>query len=288
MGRPADPARPRPPSPNRPQAGFNAGDGQRYFSIPGSRTAGMAEVETTTNVGVPGRWAFRIDDAQVRVGGCGHTSKRMERALGWRAGRGGAWGVAGKDTRGAPGAALRTRDSGHLGSPRPGSPEPQSPPRDFLPLPWGRGGLLETSVGGVNGRRGGKVHPGRPERPCVDACVLGNPGSSSFPTHFPALLLGGTWCWAGWAGPLTERRADGSRVHPRVEHVASGNSGTDHRSVCSRHTHPPNRVTLSCRPSCKPTYKRQGRGGAGLRRLVQPLQHPWRAADHCPRQAWGR
>ncbi|KAG8508280.1 Sushi, nidogen and EGF-like domain-containing protein 1 [Galemys pyrenaicus] len=46
------------------QAGFNAGDGLRYFSIPGSRTADMAEVETTTNVGVPGRWAFRIDDAQ--------------------------------------------------------------------------------------------------------------------------------------------------------------------------------------------------------------------------------
>ncbi|XP_045875590.1 sushi, nidogen and EGF-like domain-containing protein 1 isoform X8 [Meles meles] len=55
-------------------AGFNAGDGQRYFSIPGSRTADMAEVETTTNVGVPGRWAFRIDDAQVRVGGCSHTT----------------------------------------------------------------------------------------------------------------------------------------------------------------------------------------------------------------------
>ncbi|XP_073928339.1 sushi, nidogen and EGF-like domain-containing protein 1 isoform X7 [Castor canadensis] len=56
------------------QAGFNAGDGQRYFNIPGSRTADMAEVETTTNVGVPGRWAFRIDDAQVRVGGCSHTT----------------------------------------------------------------------------------------------------------------------------------------------------------------------------------------------------------------------
>lgn len=68
------------PAPRPPQAGFNAGDGQRYFSIPGSRTADMAEVETTTNVGVPGRWAFRIDDAQVRVGGCSHTSKRMEPA----------------------------------------------------------------------------------------------------------------------------------------------------------------------------------------------------------------
>ncbi|XP_049629341.1 sushi, nidogen and EGF-like domain-containing protein 1 [Suncus etruscus] len=52
------------------QAGFNAGDGQRYFSIPGSRTANMADVEATTNVGVPGRWAFRIDGAQVHVGGC--------------------------------------------------------------------------------------------------------------------------------------------------------------------------------------------------------------------------
>lgn len=102
----------------RPQAGFNAGDGRRYFSIPGSRTADMAEVETTTNVGVPGRWAFRIDDAQVRVGGCGHTSKKMERALGWRAGRGLGGEGAGRERRGAPSAALGRRDSGHLGSPR--------------------------------------------------------------------------------------------------------------------------------------------------------------------------
>lgn len=67
-----------PPLSTPTQAGFNAGDGQRYFSIPGSRTADMAEVETSTNVGVPGRWAFRIDDAQVRVGGCAHASKSTE------------------------------------------------------------------------------------------------------------------------------------------------------------------------------------------------------------------
>lgn len=86
-----------------PQAGFNAGDGRRYFSIPGSRTADMAEVETTTNVGVPGRWAFRIDDAQVRVGGCGHTSKRLEPAAqgcgGW--GGSGSWGVGDRRELGA-------------------------------------------------------------------------------------------------------------------------------------------------------------------------------------------
>ncbi|KAK1796779.1 hypothetical protein P4O66_009793, partial [Electrophorus voltai] len=52
------------------QAGFNAGDGRRYFNIPGSRTADVVEVETTTNVGYPGRWVFRIDDAQVQVGSC--------------------------------------------------------------------------------------------------------------------------------------------------------------------------------------------------------------------------
>ncbi|KAG2462125.1 SNED1 protein, partial [Polypterus senegalus] len=52
------------------QAGFNAGDGTRYFNIPGSRTEDIVDVEETTNVGVPGRWVFRIDDAHVQMGGC--------------------------------------------------------------------------------------------------------------------------------------------------------------------------------------------------------------------------
>ncbi|XP_078521748.1 sushi, nidogen and EGF-like domain-containing protein 1 isoform X3 [Lissotriton helveticus] len=52
------------------QAGFNAGDGKRYFNIPGSRTDDIVAVENTTNVGIPGRWVFRIDDAQVQVGSC--------------------------------------------------------------------------------------------------------------------------------------------------------------------------------------------------------------------------
>uniref|UniRef100_A0AAY5EGM2 Sushi, nidogen and EGF-like domain-containing protein 1 n=1 Tax=Electrophorus electricus TaxID=8005 RepID=A0AAY5EGM2_ELEEL len=56
------------------QAGFNAGDGRRYFNIPGSRTADVVEVETTTNVGYPGRWVFRIDDAQVQVGSCNDSA----------------------------------------------------------------------------------------------------------------------------------------------------------------------------------------------------------------------
>ncbi|XP_036426286.1 sushi, nidogen and EGF-like domain-containing protein 1 [Colossoma macropomum] len=56
------------------QAGFNAGDGKRYFNIPGSRTDDVVEVETTTNVGYPGRWIFRIDDAQVQVGSCNNSA----------------------------------------------------------------------------------------------------------------------------------------------------------------------------------------------------------------------
>ena len=52
------------------QVGFNAGDGLRYFSVPGSRQAAIVNVETTTNVGLPGRWMFRIDDVSVEAGGC--------------------------------------------------------------------------------------------------------------------------------------------------------------------------------------------------------------------------
>lgn len=56
------------------QAGFNAGDGKRYFNIPGSRTADIVNVEDTTNVGYPGRWVFRIDHARVEVGGCNNSA----------------------------------------------------------------------------------------------------------------------------------------------------------------------------------------------------------------------
>ncbi|XP_070401978.1 sushi, nidogen and EGF-like domain-containing protein 1 isoform X2 [Nothobranchius furzeri] len=56
------------------QAGFNAGDGTRYFNIPGSRTTDVVGVEGTTNVGYPGRWVFRIDDANVEVGSCNSAS----------------------------------------------------------------------------------------------------------------------------------------------------------------------------------------------------------------------
>ncbi|KAM9316464.1 sushi, nidogen and EGF-like domain-containing protein 1 [Gastrophryne carolinensis] len=56
------------------QAGFNAGDGWRYFNIPGSRTDDIAGIANTTNIGIPGRWVFRIDNNHVQVGGCSNTT----------------------------------------------------------------------------------------------------------------------------------------------------------------------------------------------------------------------
>lgn len=63
------------------QAGFNAGDGKRYFNIPGSRTDEVVNVGWTTNVGYPGRWVFRIDDAYVEVGSCNNSGKSCSKCF---------------------------------------------------------------------------------------------------------------------------------------------------------------------------------------------------------------
>ncbi|KAL9985251.1 hypothetical protein ACROYT_G007629 [Oculina patagonica] len=55
---------------NPAQAGFNAGDGVRYFNIPGSATDQVIDIRTQSNVGKPGRWMFRIDSANIEAGGC--------------------------------------------------------------------------------------------------------------------------------------------------------------------------------------------------------------------------
>ena len=43
------------------QAGFNAGDGIRHTTIEGSRTEAIVNIETTSNIGVPGKYLFRVD-----------------------------------------------------------------------------------------------------------------------------------------------------------------------------------------------------------------------------------
>ncbi|XP_026541083.1 alpha-tectorin-like [Notechis scutatus] len=43
------------------QAGFNTGDADNYFNIPGSWTPSIINISSTSNVVDPGRWAFEVD-----------------------------------------------------------------------------------------------------------------------------------------------------------------------------------------------------------------------------------
>ena len=44
--------------------GFNLGE-RRNFSVPGSQTASIVDVETRSNVGVPGLFVYRVDQVNV-------------------------------------------------------------------------------------------------------------------------------------------------------------------------------------------------------------------------------
>ena len=52
------------------QVGFDAGDGIRYFAVPGSQTADIINIAETSNVGIPGMWIFRIDGQEIVTAGC--------------------------------------------------------------------------------------------------------------------------------------------------------------------------------------------------------------------------
>ena len=47
------------------QVGFNRGDGVNFAAIPASRRADLINLPSTTNVGVPGVWIFRISDDMI-------------------------------------------------------------------------------------------------------------------------------------------------------------------------------------------------------------------------------
>ncbi|XP_037234859.1 sushi, nidogen and EGF-like domain-containing protein 1 [Falco biarmicus] len=46
-------------------AGFNSGDETNYYNIPGSQTEAIINITMTSNVNVPGRWVFQVDDFKV-------------------------------------------------------------------------------------------------------------------------------------------------------------------------------------------------------------------------------
>uniref|UniRef100_A0A8D2PYA0 NIDO domain-containing protein n=1 Tax=Zosterops lateralis melanops TaxID=1220523 RepID=A0A8D2PYA0_ZOSLA len=46
-------------------AGFNSGDETNFYNIPGSQTDAIINITTTSNVKVPGRWVFRVDNFEA-------------------------------------------------------------------------------------------------------------------------------------------------------------------------------------------------------------------------------
>ncbi|KAI0242219.1 Sushi, nidogen and EGF-like domain-containing protein 1 [Lamellibrachia satsuma] len=49
--------------------GLDSGDGEHYYTLPDHQKLSAADVELTTNVGVLGRWVFRVDGDTVVPGG---------------------------------------------------------------------------------------------------------------------------------------------------------------------------------------------------------------------------
>ncbi|KAJ7304146.1 hypothetical protein JRQ81_011674 [Phrynocephalus forsythii] len=49
------------------QAGFDSGDKVNFYNIPGSRTPDIINIGKTTNVKVPGRWVFQVDEFVIGV-----------------------------------------------------------------------------------------------------------------------------------------------------------------------------------------------------------------------------
>ena len=52
------------------QVGFDAGDGENFFAVPGSQTPDILHIGNSSNFGTIGRWIFRIDQANIDSGGC--------------------------------------------------------------------------------------------------------------------------------------------------------------------------------------------------------------------------
>ncbi len=59
------------------QVGFNAGDGIRFATVPGSRNDTIINITQTTNVAVPGVWIFQVDKEDIAAGGCTVETKGL-------------------------------------------------------------------------------------------------------------------------------------------------------------------------------------------------------------------
>lgn len=52
------------------QVGFNAGDGKIFYAVNASRTPAILGINHMSNINIPGKFAFRIDSAEISNGGC--------------------------------------------------------------------------------------------------------------------------------------------------------------------------------------------------------------------------
>ena len=50
--------------------GYNAGDGVISYSVPGSQTDDIIKIDSTSNVGIEGKWVFRLDQDDVVLPPC--------------------------------------------------------------------------------------------------------------------------------------------------------------------------------------------------------------------------
>lgn len=60
------------------QAGFNAGDGIRHYSLPTSQSDEMVDIDQLPgNTGVKGLWIFRVDREEIKSGKCSNSGKSV-------------------------------------------------------------------------------------------------------------------------------------------------------------------------------------------------------------------
>ncbi|XP_071814712.1 sushi domain-containing protein 2-like [Apostichopus japonicus] len=57
------------------QAGFNAGDGNRSFPLPGSRSDRVLDLMENSNIGIPGRWVFKVDGDMIEGFSCSSNGR---------------------------------------------------------------------------------------------------------------------------------------------------------------------------------------------------------------------
>ena len=62
---------------SRVEVGYDAGDSTSYYNVPESGTADIVNITSTSNVGIGGIWAFRLDEEENPVITCSDTSESI-------------------------------------------------------------------------------------------------------------------------------------------------------------------------------------------------------------------